>query len=155
MTRADVAELMAILAAAYPEVDIDPDTTGVVWERLLADLEFEETQRAVLELVATHKWFPRISEVRNQVARNRLGLPRFERVYAACSNDEERRALHPIAKEALQICGGVYEMRNTKNAGLWRRDFREVYMSLVSEAMEEQNLEGVALLDGGVVRRLN
>ena len=37
MTRADVAESLAILAAAFPEVELDPDTTGALWEITLPD----------------------------------------------------------------------------------------------------------------------
>lgn len=149
MTRADVAEILAVLAAAFPEVELDTETTATLWEIMLADLGFDETQAAVMELIATHKWFPRIAEVRQLVVRNRLEDRTFTAFYAYL-----RRGGAPqgdIEKEALKLCGGRWEMNNTTRPGLWRKQLKETYEDLLAEKHRQENIKAMQL--DGVRRR--
>ena len=63
MKRKEVAQVVAMLAAAYPNANIT-DTTSSVYERMLADLDFETTERAVARLLGSSRFLPTIAEIR-------------------------------------------------------------------------------------------
>lgn len=63
MTAAEVAKLLAIAAAAWPQARLSPETS-LVWEDLLSDIEPGIASRALRRLVATSRWLPAISELR-------------------------------------------------------------------------------------------
>ncbi len=62
MTQAQVAQLVAILMACYPNARV-PDGTVVAYENFLIELEHEPAQQAVASIVRTSKYFPTIAEV--------------------------------------------------------------------------------------------
>lgn len=62
MTKAQVAKLVAILMACYPNAQVPPGTL-VAYESFLVDLDHDQAQRAVANLVRSSKFFPTIAEV--------------------------------------------------------------------------------------------
>jgi hypothetical protein len=62
VTKAQVAQLVAILMACYPNARV-PDGTVVMYENFLLELDHEQAQQAVAGIVRTSKFFPTIAEV--------------------------------------------------------------------------------------------
>lgn len=63
MTQAEVAKIVAVLLAAFPQSRATPQTSQV-YERMLADLDYPAVNAAVERLLATAKFMPTIAEIR-------------------------------------------------------------------------------------------
>jgi hypothetical protein len=64
VTRAQAAQLVAMLAAAYAGSAAKvSDETAEVYERMLLDQDFQATQRAIARLIRSSKWLPTIAEI--------------------------------------------------------------------------------------------
>lgn len=72
MKRREVAQIVATLAAAYPNAQVG-EATSSVYERMLLDLDFEVTERAVARLLGTSRFLPTIAEIRGAAADLALG----------------------------------------------------------------------------------
>lgn len=65
MTRSEVAKLMTVLVAAYPNTRISADTCEL-YETRLADLDFGVAQLAVAGLIDVKTSFPTIADIRRE-----------------------------------------------------------------------------------------
>ncbi len=63
MTKAEVAKLVAVMVAAFPNAKVTADTSSV-YERMLADLDYPVANAAVERLLATCKFMPTVAEIR-------------------------------------------------------------------------------------------
>ncbi len=63
MTKADAAELVATLTAAFPNNRVD-NRTMWVYQNMLADLDREAAHKAVARLICTRKFMPTVAEIR-------------------------------------------------------------------------------------------
>lgn len=86
MTRAEAAEIVVTLAAAYPKAEVTAQTSQV-YERMLADLDYGIAMMAVARLVANSRFLPTVAEIREAWADIRWG-PR--RTGAEAWQDVER-----------------------------------------------------------------
>ena len=80
MTRAEAAEILGLLVAAFPAArpigrDAE-DARATLWEAMLADLDAAATRGAAMRLIATAKFFPTIAEVRESVLAVTVGETR-------------------------------------------------------------------------------
>ncbi len=66
MTRADFAQIMAVLRTAHHRAEIT-DKTMDAYYVVLRDLDPNALEAAALQLLATSKWFPKPSELRAAV----------------------------------------------------------------------------------------
>lgn len=146
LTRLEVAQLVAVLADAYPRAPVSVETVKV-YESLLADLEFEVTQQAVARLIATSKWFPTIAEIRAAVVEIRCG-PRRSGVEAWGDVVKAIRFLgayrlptfdDPLVAECVRTAGWVNLCRSDNDAAD-RARFIELYEAL----REREHLDQVA-----------
>lgn len=80
MTEPEVAELLGILVAAYPNQQINPQTVSV-YTMALADLDAGEALQAVRRILAESRFFPTIAEIRQDVTRARVALPSAEEAW--------------------------------------------------------------------------
>jgi hypothetical protein len=62
MTKSEVAGLVAILMAFYPNARV-PDGTIAAYEMFMLDLDHERAQKAVKAVVRSSKFFPTIAEI--------------------------------------------------------------------------------------------
>lgn len=71
MTPAETLKIMAVIVAAYPTCKLDPEDEGQfgVWHDMLCDLPYPTVLTATKAMIATSKFPPSISEVREAVAR--------------------------------------------------------------------------------------
>ncbi len=63
MTQAETARLVAVLMAAFPSNRASTQTS-VVYERMLADLDWAAANAAVERLLATSRFMPTVAEIR-------------------------------------------------------------------------------------------
>ena len=63
MERKQFAAIMAMLSATYPRTQLQPETANIYYT-VLQDLDTDLLKAAVLEIIATSKWFPAASEIR-------------------------------------------------------------------------------------------
>lgn len=75
MTEADVAELFALIAGAFPNSRVTA-ATGTIYRRMLVDLDREKAHAAVCRLLATAKFMPTIAEIRGAAVDLELGARR-------------------------------------------------------------------------------
>ena len=66
MTQADTVELFGLLAAAYPKEPIT-EAQVALYAALLASYPVDQVRAAVLRHIQQSPWFPRISEVLDQI----------------------------------------------------------------------------------------
>ncbi len=66
MTKPEVAKLVAVLMASYPNNKFTTETSHI-YERMLADLDYPAASAAVEQLLASSKWIPTVAEIRERV----------------------------------------------------------------------------------------
>jgi hypothetical protein len=138
MSPADVAELVLLLTACYPDQKL-PQATPMAYEKFLKDLDFEQAKAVIVNHVATRKWFPKISEIREAALELSLGIDSTETVMVQLQGDPQ--AISPMAKKALKIVGGLWEMNRTTNPSAWRAQFRKAYEGMREAALIEKRQE--------------
>lgn len=152
MKKSEAAKFLTMLIGAYPNAKVTEESI-VVYETMLSDLSSAEVADAVIEHIATQKWFPTVSELRDAALTARLGLETAEQVFrkidGGCDLDCS------VAKEALKVCGGRWAYKHSTVPGKWREDFRKTYNSLVGELKMKQTNSGLAALRGNVRGRLD
>ena len=58
-----IAEILTVLAAAYPRFQL-PAATVLIYEQTLSDIPVETLRAATLDMVAESKYFPTVAEIR-------------------------------------------------------------------------------------------
>jgi hypothetical protein len=145
LSASDVTAVLAILAAAYPSVEVS-ESTLVVYETMLADVSPEELQAVVLEHIARSRWFPTVAELRGAIAERRMSLPSAAEALASVSKALAKNTaaeMHGLVFEAVERCGGLWEAKRSTTPQRWRQQFLDAYRELRTEAVAEANLEGV------------
>ena len=123
MTRSEVAELVAMLIAAYPRAHIN-EATSRIYEADLIDLDADMAHRAVVKLRRSSKWFPTIAEIRE--AAHDIASPNQSTALEAwgkvCSA-AERRGSHwsprfrcAITQRCVEAMGWRYICRSGNDA---------------------------------------
>ena len=136
MSPADVAELVLLMTAAYPDYQLN-DATAQTYQHFLLDLDVERTKTVVVQHVATRKWFPKICEIREAALELRLCIDSTETVLAQLQA-KDFDSLSSMARQALKVTGGTWEMERTTNPSTWRAQFRKAYESLREAALIEE-----------------
>lgn len=141
MSPADVAELVLLLTAAFPDYRLN-DATAQTYQSFLLDLELEDAMAVIVNHVATRKWFPKISEIREAALERKLGIDSTETVFALLQGDLSKSGpLSDMAREALKLTGDDWEMRHTNNPSAWRAQFRKNYEALREAVFDEKRKE--------------
>ena len=69
MTKQEFATLAMALKTYYPREKLIPNDKAMeLWFRQLQDLEFKVAEAALYKWVATNRWAPKISEIREMAA---------------------------------------------------------------------------------------
>lgn len=77
---ADRTQLVAQLAAAFPQREIGPETVAV-YVRALADIPTEELEPIAMAYMREGEWFPTIRDLRLGVIERRLQLPSVDEAW--------------------------------------------------------------------------
>ena len=71
MTTSEVKQLLAVIAARYPNSkvwDQEPDLTITAWQMTLDDVALGDAQRVLVGWFKSHKWAPDPAEIRELLA---------------------------------------------------------------------------------------
>ena len=152
MTKADVTELVAVLAAAFPGSQMSPKTVQV-YQGLLLDLEPEAAKKAVARLVATSRFLPTIAEIRQAAFElergpRRLGGEAWGDVVLAIrrvGSYEVPRFADPLTAKCVRMMGWK-QLCLSENDAADRARFTELYDGLAErEAKDGAAGEALAL----------
>lgn len=136
MTEIEAAELVAILAAAFPSARIDSRTVSV-YVRNLVDLDYASGHEAVNNIVRTADFFPSIASIRHEILSvNGLMSPPKEQAWLEVEMSMRRIGRngsvdwsHPAISEAVRTMGWV-NMCLSENIDVVRGQFFKVYDSI-------------------------
>ena len=139
MTKAEVAKILTVLAAAYPKFEVD-DLKVRVWHEMLGDLDYATANMAAKKLILENNFPPSIAEVRKaameilnpevMTAAEAWGeVERAVRVYGCYQEIEALASLSPrTAKVVRQI--GWREICLNEEPGVIRGQFLKMYQQV-------------------------
>jgi hypothetical protein len=152
MTASEARALVAQLKAAFPRQEVTKETLAV-YARMLADLDVDAAQHAVLGIMAESTFFPAIAEIRERVARNACTLPSVEAALAELdravrrfSPDDSRTWTYdddwsdPLIARAVHMVGSVAQIWGSRSPGYDRREFKAAYLGLCDEQVKSVQL---------------
>lgn len=159
MTPPEVAKLVAVLMAALPGAHVasstDPDgkvvnRTSAVYERMLADLDFDIARVAVEQVLATWRYasmLPSVAEIRERYMALKhgelsAGGEAWGLVQRAITSRGRNRIpgvdfeLEPVALETVRALGWA-NLCNSENQAADRARFIELYDQLAARGRRE------------------
>lgn len=155
MTKPEVAKLVAVMMAAFPSAKVTADTS-MVYERMLGDLDYPAANAAVEKLLATSRWMPTVSEIREAVLSLTEGEPKpggeaWGEVIAAVGRYGSRRYdvgtflppfTDPVTAQAVRALGWV-ALCDSENQIADRARFIELYDKLAINHRRRQLSDGL------------
>lgn len=149
MTKAEVAKILAVLAASYPKFEVD-DLKVKVWHEMLCDLEYSVVNIAIKKLIMQNTFPPAIAEVRKAVTEitNPKCLTAAEawgEVLRAVKNYGHYRAkeaiasLSPTTAQVVKYIGWD-EICLSEEPEIIRAHFLKMYDQIVAREQERQLL---------------
>jgi len=149
MTKAEIAKILAVLAASYPKFEVD-DLKVQVWHEMLGDLDYATANMAVKKLILENAFPPSIAEVRKAAAEimnpdvmtaaEAWGeVERAVRTYGSYQEIEALASLSPrTAKVVRQI--GWREICLNEEPGVVRGQFLKMYQQVQERDRREMLL---------------
>lgn len=147
---------MALLAAAYPHVNI-PRQTQELYVKFLLDVPFDMAQKAAYRLMATCKYFPAIAELREAVAQARpaeeqLPTPgeawaEVVRQISSVGNYGKPKFTHKVIAKTVDALGWK-ELCLSMEPNIDRAHFFKIYQTYCWRAEQEKLNEDIARLVG-------
>lgn len=150
------------LVDAFPRQSVTPQTVRVYLAEL-GDLDPHELMAAARRHIATSKWFPHISELREAVIANRREIRatwpaeveawKWALEHAASSGEwvggDPRRDRFALAVEAVQHAGGwrAFGQTTDEDRHWFQRRFVEAYRQLLESAEAREQLPGSVLAE--------
>lgn len=146
MRKSEVTKVLTMLSGAYPSANVTPETV-MVYETMLSDLEAMSVVQAVIDHIATSKWFPSISELRERVFTSELRMVGADEILCRLHSGDELPD-DTIGMRALNICGGQWSFKNSTTPDLWRKEYRATYNKLAAEAIEQRSRRALQQVSG-------
>jgi hypothetical protein len=140
MNPFEVRELVARLAAAFPDPPMEEDTKKL-YERMLEDLPYERADEVIDELIATTMKLPTISRVRRAVIAPDLDIPTADEGWSAIQTHEPE--LHELVLHVARLIGGLYNIRTSDDPELTRVRFVKVYEQLYRKTVDDALAQGI------------
>lgn len=145
MTGAEIRRLLAFLVASYPRAEVG-DETIQAYEVMLRDLPYREAQRAVVEHVATSRFWPTIAEIRTAVAEGSVAAPpvgvawaEVRKQIAAVGRTGSPHFSHSLIAETVGSIGWR-ELCDSTSQTTDRAHFRDQYRQARTERVRGENL---------------
>lgn len=152
MNGSETRLLVGSLLAAFPRESATQETVEI-YSRMLADLDFEEAQRAVRRLLATRYTFPTIADVRREVFEDRLGLPTAEEAWGqvlAGAASERNGIRDPLVREVMVSTGiSRFDVRQSEKPEVLRGQFVKAYESARRRKLDDENLGNIGEVSRG------
>jgi hypothetical protein len=154
----DEAKRLVVLALSnFPAMqDKDMKATAMLWQKLLADLTYEQAEAALVKTLFSAKFFPTIAEIREaHKAIVNAGIPTAEEAWKeVLRNLNPYRAPQwscPIIQDAVRTMGFL-QLCNSENPSIDRAQFIKIYNNLRDRQQDRQENEVVVRLVGGTVK---
>ena len=139
MSPAEVARILAVVAAAYPGFEVD-DIKHSVWLGFLGDLDYQVVNEAVKRHVCTSRFPPSIAEIREHAAAVMnpeaiTGAEAWGEFIAAikrygCNHEREAlESLHPDTARVARLMGW-YDSCMSENVDVLRGQFLRMFEQL-------------------------
>lgn len=143
-----VKEVVAGLAAAYPQRPVEPQTLSV-YVRALSDLDADLLESVARQHIATQQWFPTVAEIRRAYFDSELGLASPLEAWADVTRTirvggglPELRASNPLAAlVAGQI--GWEAIRLSPRPDIIRSQFVKAYEAARAVEVDDANMESL------------
>ena len=149
MTKSEAAKLVAGLMAAFPGALSNAGTTQV-YQRMLADLDYQMANAAVERLIATARYLPTVAEIRDCCMDLMHGDRRAGgEAWGECLKAISRWGVYrvpgrdfafqdPIVARCVHALGWE-NLCNSENQAADRARFIELYHQLATGTRKEQN----------------
>ena len=139
MTKAEVAKILTVLAAAYPKFEVD-DLKVRVWHEMLGDLDYATANMAVKKLILENTFPPSIAEVRKaameilnpdaMTAAEAWGeVERAIRIYGYYRETEALESMSPSVAKVVKYIGWQNICLN-EEPGVIRGQFLKMYQQV-------------------------
>lgn len=148
-SKLDIAEILGVIAVAYPNFSVTEQTNQVYWQ-ILSDIPTDELKAATLHCISEsgRKFAPSVGELRGAVGQLRGLSNNVPSSYEAWQ--EFKRAVtrsnystewsHPLIGKAADLIGmQQYGRSNVDDEPSWRARFIQCYEQL-QERAERENL---------------
>ncbi|MCH8875593.1 MAG: hypothetical protein IIA89_02070 [Chloroflexi bacterium] len=136
-----VAQVLAVLAAAYPRFKLPVETIRV-YEQTLGDIPVEALRAATLDLIAESEWFPTVAKIRKRsfalMASENESMSAYEawaltldfirdgRGHPIISKGREFD-VPPVIEQTVRQVGGWKHLAEAENAAADRARFLEAF----------------------------
>ena len=136
-----IAEVLTVLAAAYPRFQL-PAATVRIYEQTLSDIPVEVLRAATLDLIAESKFFPTVAEIRKSafalMAEQGGAIGAYEAWALALDFVREGRGnpiigksrvwdIPPAIEQTVRQVGGWIHLAQAENVAADRARFVEAY----------------------------
>lgn len=133
MNEREVASIVAVIAAAFPQWPATKETVAI-YADALSDVDYNEARKAIREIILTEDRWPTVARIRRQVA-HRLGLlapssaEAWSEVNSACATsgaNVRQTWSHPVLAETVNALGW-YNICASTNRETLRAQFTRSY----------------------------
>jgi len=149
MTKSEIAKLLAVLAAAFPKLEVD-DLKVHVWHEMLSDIDYAVANIAIKKLIMQNTFPPSIAEVRKAVTElmnpeqvtssEAWGeVTRAIRNYGYYREEEALASMSPITAQLVRYMGWR-EICLSEDLGVVRGQFLKMYQQVAEREHKEQLL---------------
>ena len=146
MTKAEIAKILAVLAASYPKFEVD-DLKVQVWHEMLGDLDYATANMAVKKLILESTFAPAIAEVRKAAKEilNPDGMTAAEgwgeveraiRLYGYYRETEALESMSPSVAKVVKYIGWQNICLN-EEPGVVRGQFLKMYAQVAEREQKE------------------
>lgn len=140
----DVIKVLGVLAAAYPNFTLLPETLRI-YQEALSDIDTEILEQAAKIHLVTNKYFPTIAELREQVVtilERACEVPTaaeaWQEAIEHCRRGDYEGYSHPLIEKAVRIIGIPYwQSMETTDEMATRAQFIKMYEIQLSRYREE------------------
>lgn len=151
MTKGEVAKILAVLAAAFPKLEVD-DLKVHVWHEMLSDIDYAVANIAIKKLLLESPYPPSIADIRKRAVE--ILTPEEEKIDAAEAWGEVERAMRFYGyyreAEALESMSprvakvarwmGWRDICLSEEPGVVRGQFLKMYQQVTEREQKEKLL---------------
>ena len=150
MTKKEMAQLLAVLAASYPRFEVD-DLKVRAWHEMLGDIDYAVASMAVKKLIMQNTFAPAIAEVRKaameimrpeQVTGSEAWgeITRAIRNYGYYREAEALASMSPTTARVVRHMGWRDICVSEEPTGVLRGQFLRMYGQVADREQEQQLL---------------
>ena len=151
MTKTETVKLLAVISAAFPNIQV-AEATVALWHELLGDLDLNLVLAATKKLILESPYPPTIADIRKQVVE--ITTPHDEKIDAATAWGEVEKAiqLYGYYREAEAMASmsprtakvvkyiGWQEISLSEEPGVVRGQFLKMYQQIAEREQKEKLL---------------